>query len=155
MSSSSWDTWLKSAEEHLDYAERLLSDGYDKLAYEKAVYSGECALKAVLVKNGKFSRKDWTHDQRSTVKKIRDNSLLDSSLIDELDDLVSNLDGVEGLTWVDLDYGGSHMDCAHIASTRYPVDSYTPYEMLSSGDAKLKVDLARNVLDKVKKALTT
>ena len=94
MSSSSWDTWLRSAEEHLGYAERLLRDGYDELAYEKAVYSGECALKAVLVKNGKFSRKDWTHDQRSTVKKIRDNSLLDSSLIDELDDLVSNRDGV-------------------------------------------------------------
>ena len=81
MSSSSWDTWLKSAEEHLSYAEQLLADGYDELAYEKAVYSGECALKAVLVKNGKFTKKDWTHDQRNTIKKIRDSLLLDSSLI--------------------------------------------------------------------------
>jgi len=119
MSSSGWDTWLRSAEEHLDYAERLLADGYDELAYEKAVYCGECALKAVLVKDGLFSRRDWTHDQRDTLEKIRDNSLLDSALVDELDDLVSNRDGVEGLTWVDLDHGGSHMDCAHIAATRY------------------------------------
>ena len=155
MSSSDCPTWLRSAEGHLEYAERLLADGYNELAYEKAVYCGECALKALLIKNGLFSRRDWTHDQRNTLQKIRDNSLLDISLINELDDLISNRDGVEGLTWVDLDHGGSHMDCVHIAATRYPVNTHTPYEMLGSGDAGLKVKLAREVLAKIKSALST
>ena len=66
MSTSNWETWFTNAREHLEMAESALNAGLDELAYEKAVYSGECALKSVLVKHDVFTRLDWTHDQRET-----------------------------------------------------------------------------------------
>jgi len=66
MSDSNWKTWLRNAREHLDIAIKSLDAGLDEVAFEKAVYSGECALKAVLIKHGHFTRSDWTHDQRET-----------------------------------------------------------------------------------------
>jgi len=36
----------------------------------------------------------------------------------------------------------THMDCPHIQRTRYPIEDYTSYDMLTSGNAALKIELA-------------
>ena len=152
MSTSTWETWFRTAKEHLDIAERAFNSGLDEVAYEKAVYSGECALKAVLVKNGVFTRDDWTHDHRKIFDKIKELGLLSPQVLAQVEDIVTDRDGVEGLGWVDLgDKNPSedipHIDCAHIERTRYPEEEYSSYDMLRLGDAELKIKLAKKLIE--------
>lgn len=146
MSTSNWQTWFRNGKEHLSQAKKALSSGLDGIAYEKAVIAGECTLKSVLVKNGKFARRDWTHDQEQILTKIKNENLLSSSILAQIEDIITDQDGVDGLSWVDLDYGGSHQDCPHIAQTRYPTDNYTSYDMLSAGNAQEKIQLAEKLI---------
>jgi len=87
---------------------------------------------------------------KERLNKIREHGLLEESILEELENIVSDRDGVEGLSWVDLSVGTSHMDCAHIAQTRYPTDDYTSYDMLHSGDAELKIILAEKLIQIIK-----
>jgi len=151
MSTSSWETWFRTAKEHLDIAERAFISCLNEVAYEKAIYSGECALKAVLVKNGVFTKEYWTHDHGKILDKIKELGLLSPQVLAQVEDIVTDRDGVVGLGWVDL--GGKnpsedipHMDCAHIERARYPEKEYSSYDMLKLGDAELKIKLAKKLI---------
>ncbi len=62
--------------------------------------------------------------------------MLNSSVLAQVEDIVTDRDGVEGLTWIDLEQDTTHMDCPHIQRTRYPFEKYSSYDMLKSGDAR-------------------
>jgi hypothetical protein len=148
MSNSPWNKWWDTAKEHLEKAITLYSIGEEEVAFEKAVYTGECALKAVLVKHGLFTSADYTHDQTRLLNKIQVNSLLSSSLFNQVKDIITESDGVDGLTRVSLQQGGSHMDCtADIPYVRYPYDDNTAYDMLKSGNALEKIQLAEKLIN--------
>lgn len=146
MSTSDWQTWFQNAKEHLAMARRALNSGLDEIAYEKAIYSGECALKAVLVKNGLFTLADWTHNQEIILIKITRQGLLNRTVLDQVEDLITDRDGIDGLSWVNLSVDISHQDCPDVAQTRYPTDQHTSYDMLRSGNAEEKILLAENLI---------
>lgn len=147
MSNSDWQAWYRNAEEHLTFAKRSLNSGMPEVAYERAIYSGECALKSVLVKNGLFTADDYTHNQEIILRKIARNNLLNESILSKLRGIITDIDGIYGLSRVDLSVGMSHQDCIHVAQTRYPTDDYTSYDMLKSGNAEEKIILAEKLLE--------
>ena len=146
MSTSDWKTWFRNAKEHLAIAKKAQALGLDEVAYEKAVIAGECALKSVLIKHGQFSRDDWTHDQETILNKIKGLGLISPTILSQIEDIITDRDGVDGLYWVNLNVGVIHQDCPHIAQIRYPTDNYTSYDMLKSGNAKEKIFLAENLI---------
>lgn len=146
MSTSDWTTWFRNAEDHLTMAKRAMEAELDEIAYEKAVYAGECALKAVLIKEGKFSRDDWTHDQKKICQKIRELAILSDETQQKINDIVEGTTEMDGISHVDLTVESSHQDCPHIAQTRYPTDNYTSYDMLKSGNAEEKIHLAQEMI---------
>ena len=146
MSNSDWHTWFKNAKEHLAIAKVAMNAGMDEIAYERAIYSGECALKAVLVKDGSFTRDDWTHNQEDILATIKSRGLLNPTILSQVEDLITDRDGTDGLSWVNLSFGGSHQDCPHVQQTRYPTDDHTSYEMLRAGNAKEKILLADRLI---------
>jgi len=146
MSNSDWETWWRNAKEHLAIAKKALNSHMPEMAYERAVYSGECALKSVLVKNGLFTASDRIHNQEIILRKIAINMLFNKTILTQLREIITDIDGIYGLSRVDLSVGMSHQDCVHIAQTRYPTDEYTSYDMLKSGNAKEKIHLAEKLL---------
>ncbi len=146
MSNSDWRTWFKNAKEHLAIAKSAMNAGMEEVAYEKAIYSGECALKSVLVKNGSFTRGDWTHNQEDILATIKSRGLLNPTTLSQVEDLITDKDGTDGLSWVNLSLGMSHQDCPHVQQTRYPTDDHTSYEMLRTGNAKEKILLADRLI---------
>ena len=142
---SSAEAWFRTAKEHLSDADYFYAKGKYDSAYRYAVYSGEIALKAVLVKFNKFIQsRHKHHDQSRLVQNIRAEKCLPQDMIDEIDGTVSSLDNVD-LQSERGDYVvcGSHQ----VGNLRYSVGESTPAEMIGREDAEEKIRLAKELLD--------
>ena len=145
---SSEETWFETAEDHLRAAKDNFRLRNYAIAYSEAIYCGETALKAILVKCGIFDPKeDRIHDQVKLLNRIKRNNCLPSNLVNPIENIIHDVGSRRGLPYVDVSHGLDHINCtAHAPYLRYPGGGSTPYEMVSLSDAQEKIDLAEKLL---------
>jgi uncharacterized protein (UPF0332 family) len=139
-------TWFRTSQDHLRSAEDNLKIGKYHIAFQEAIYCGETLLKAVLIKNNKFSIiSDKHHNIIELLKKIQKENCVDSIIMTQLADIIMN----KGFGYINVtSETGSHMDCqaSQAPNIRYPINGSVPNELFGYTDACEKIEQAGQLL---------